>query len=341
VLLARTPASAATRANLAVQVERSTTKLVVGGDTQELRVTVTNHGPSLASRPVLTLALPLSDRGVTVTGTNIPCTYDSPAATLTCALDPMEAGSTQPVLVTLSPPKTPDTLAVGQTVRDSGTATLTNAGPNEIDSDTSDDTDTITLDLSSPAPPSVTAVSGVVLDSESARPLVGATVLVTDSLGHGFRVVTDVNGRFILQPDPATPLAPGKLTVAADLAGYQTSRTVISATAGKAASGIQLASARIQNAEPGANPTSGVSGTPSASSSTAAGTSPNSLRPDGRDRSILIGVLVGLAVVALLAVSVGLLSLTIRRIRRQRSSPPVGQDPQGHSAEENLDSLFG
>ena len=209
-----------TSADLGVTKSASPTTPAEGA-TVTYTVTVTNNGPSTADDVSVADAVP---SGLTfVSAAPSQGTWESGTWTVGTLLNGASATLTLSATVNLG--------QSGQTIGNTATAS---GGPYDYAAGNNSASASLTV----PA----TVLTGVVTDQSSGLPLSGASVQVTDSLGHVYTVTTGADGRYTVTGSPGTPLAAGPATVTASLAGYVPTTATPTVVAGATATqGLALA----------------------------------------------------------------------------------------------------
>ena len=190
-----------------ISADLSVTKLVNGapsasaaeGATVTFAVRVANAGPSTADTVSVADALPAGLSLVSATATQ--GTY----AGTTWSVGTLASGAN----ATLTIQATVDAGQSGQAIDNSATVS---GGP--YDPVPANDAASAHLDVLP------TVLTGVITDQDTGLPIDGATVDVTDALGHHFTLVTGADGRYTVTAGPTTPLSGGVASVAASAPGY-------------------------------------------------------------------------------------------------------------------------
>lgn len=236
-LLVAAPAHAAGPADLQVEVSPDAITLVPGDAERALTITVTNRGPGEATRPVLTVGVPLYTAGVTVLRSSPMCAPDPTGAILRCTLESLPADATAEISVTLAPPdRLPDLRVRSEQVtvsaRDLGPA----APPPSAGRDAS-----LTATIGEQSDEPVDHVAGTVLDGSSGDPVSKAEVTIRDADGNEQAAETDDAGRFRYDAGDGKPLRPGRVEIKVAKRGYAPSATVVRAEPGQRLDDVQLA----------------------------------------------------------------------------------------------------
>lgn len=187
-----------TSADLGVTKSASPTSPAEGA-TVTYTITVKNNGPSTADDLSVADAVP---SGLTfVSAAPSQGTWESGTWTVGTLLNGASATLTLTATVNLG--------QSGQTI---GNTATVSGGPFDYAAGNNSASASLTV----PA----TVLTGIVTDQKTGLPLAGATVQVTDSLGHVYTVTTGEDGRYTVTGSPGTPLAAGPATVTASIAGY-------------------------------------------------------------------------------------------------------------------------
>lgn len=306
------PAFADADADLGVTVSTQEVQLTTGGPRVDLVVTITNNGPGAVTAPVLTIEVPLTDRGVTVTGATVPCSPVNGPAILDCPLQPINAPVGGPtsvaVRIQLAPPA--DGNDDADQKRD-GKIRIANRNGNDNRGDNNEVSFTAVL---APKVQEVREISGTVVDSSTNALLDGAAVTITDSAGTEVSATTDSNGAFSYRAE-GNGLKAGRIRVSATKEGYDGYKTSVSAVSGGKIDGIQLALNPSVAAPPSPSPV------PSAAPSTAASADPSNVAAEA-DSGTSPWMVVLLSVIAATILAGGALWIGMRR---NRDSEPGGR----------------
>jgi len=287
-----------------------------GGDTRSMTVKLTNAGPP--ARVSMTVSAPTGLNGdVSLANSDSSCSGSGSTVVCTVAVG---ADAQKNVVFTLTA-KNPDSLGAGQSRTDTSGAITAAVGPG-----TTTLSYAVTLHgLPQTSAPSqsqgqsagVAEVSGTVVDSGTAQPVPGATV-VLQGAGQTLQTTSDSSGGFVFASSSSQRIAAGTLSLAVSRDLYQPSTTkTIQARSGQSYTGIRIAMTLLTNAS------SGGSADPSESDSvTAYGAGPVR-RASGSHGWLLTasGVLLVLSGAAIATV-VAVRRRQARRAARQEAWPP-------------------
>jgi LPXTG-site transpeptidase (sortase) family protein len=171
------------------------------GDLVTYTIEITNLGPEFASGVFLTDTLPTE---VTFVNAIPPADYDPDIGWWDVGVLDVN----QTLTLTIFAEVNADGL--GLTV----TNTAYDASSDLSDPDLTDNADTAVFTVQS------TRLIGRVLDADTSQPVLGATVLVTDTLNHSYSTLTSASGWYTFTETVSQPLAAGDATVSARKTGF-------------------------------------------------------------------------------------------------------------------------
>lgn len=166
--------------------------------------------------------------------------------------------------------------------------------------------------------PSVTRVSGQILDAGTGDGVPGALVAMQDSTGRPFSTEADDNGRFTFTASQDRPIAPGRIDIAVGKDGYGEVQKNFQGRAGQALADLRIS--LTSTAEPSAEPTPEDTGGPADEPPATQQADAQALDPtagEESDTGTLIFILVGGLLVAL---GVGAFVLLLVRRRQEKAA---------------------
>jgi hypothetical protein len=262
VAVAATPAHAEPK----LQIDNiSRVDLQVGGGSKTVNLRLQNQAQgnaeeNTATEVALTLTTPLDHRGVHIASAASGCTLTNNNTRMECNIGDIPGGSEWTGVVQLAVHGNSN-LPPGQT--DEGPAQIAVSSTN-----TSVSPRNFTVRLQGPEQaPTVTEVSGTLVDVDTGEPIPNATVILIDGAEVMHEVGTNADGEFRFRD---MDIAPGSMGLRARKEGYDGETFTFRAGANERVQGVRLVAKSTATPSPTATPSASASPSPSASASATA-----------------------------------------------------------------------